>query len=73
MLSLTLDDALIYVGRRDFGSVNLEIRIIEGWIIEVLLYMNMVVDLNTSSVSTESGHKTYVTYYLIKLTMLVTC
>ena len=52
--------------------VNLEIRIIEGQIIEALLYMNMAVDLNTSNVSIGSG-QTYVTYYLIKLTMLVTC
>ena len=44
----------------------------EGRIIEVLLYMNMAVDLNTSNVSTGSGYQTYVTYYLIKLTMLVT-
>ena len=61
MLSLTLDGALIYVGRHDFGSVNLEIRTIEGLIIEVLLYMNMAVDLNTSNVSTGSGHQTHIT------------
>ena len=72
VLSLTLDGAIIYVGRHNFGLVNLEIRIIEGQIIEVLLYMNMAVDLNTSNVSTGSGYQTYVTYYLIKLTMLVT-
>ena len=69
VLSLMLDGALIYVGRHNFGLVNLEIRIMEGRIIEVLLYMNMAIDLNTSNVSTGSG---YVTYYLIKLTMLVT-
>ena len=34
---LRLDDA-IYLGRQGFGSVNPEIRIIEGQIIEVLLY-----------------------------------
>ena len=73
MLLLTQDGALIYVGRHDLGSVNPEIRIIEGQIIEVLLYMNMAVDLNTSNASTGSGHQTYVTYCLIKLTMLVTC
>ena len=73
MLLLTQDGALIYVGRHDFGSVNPEIRIIEGQIIEVLLYMNMAVDLNTSNASTGSGHQTYVAYCLIKLTMLVTC
>ena len=39
VLSLMLDCAL-YVGRHDFGSVNPEIRIIEGRIIEVLLYLN---------------------------------
>ena len=37
VLSLTLDRVL-YVGRHHFGSVNPEIRIIEGRIIEVLLY-----------------------------------
>ena len=37
VLSLMLDGALIYVGRHNFGSVNLEIQIIEGRIIEVLL------------------------------------
>ena len=73
MLLLTLDDALIYVRRHDFGLVNLEIRIIEGRIIEVLLYMNMAVDLNTSNASTGSGHQTYITFCLINLTMLVTC
>ena len=73
MLSLTLDSALIYIGRLNFGLVNLEIQKIEGRIIEVLLYMNMAVDLNTSNASTGSGHQTYVTYCLIKLTMLVTC
>ena len=31
-------DRELYVGRQDFGSVNLGIRIIEGWIIEVLLH-----------------------------------
>ena len=34
--------------------------------------MNMTVDLNTSTATTGSGHQTYVTYCLIKLTMLVT-
>ena len=63
-----LDSALIYVGRHDFCSVNPEVRIIE-----VLLYMNMAVDLNTSNASTGSGHQTFVTYCLITLTMLVTC
>ena len=67
-----LDGALIYVGRHEFGSVNPEIQIIEGRIIEVL-YMNMTVDLNTSNASTGSGHQTRVTNCLIKLTMLVTC
>ena len=72
VLSLTLDGALIYVRRHNFDFVNLEIRIIIVRIIEVLLYMNMAVDLNTSNVSTGSGYQTYVTYYLINLTMLVT-
>ena len=36
VLSLTLDGALI--GRHDIGLVNLEIRKIEGRMIEVLLY-----------------------------------
>ena len=73
MLSLTLDGALMYVGKHDFGLVYLDFRIREGRIIEVLLYMNMAVDLNTSNSFTGSGHQTYVTYCLIKLTMLVTC
>ena len=34
--------------------------------------MNMSVDLNTSNAPTGSGHQTYVTYCLIKLTILVT-
>ena len=34
---------VLAVGRQDLGSVNLEIRIIEGRIIEVLLYMAKVV------------------------------
>ena len=32
-------DGALYVRRQDFGLVNLEIWIIEGRIIEVLLYM----------------------------------
>ena len=39
VLSLTLDRVL-YVGRHDFGSVNPEIRIMEGRITEVLLYFS---------------------------------
>ena len=39
VLSLMLDRVL-YVGRHDFGLVNLEIRIIEGRITEVLLYIS---------------------------------
>ena len=42
VLSLTLDGALIDVGRHDYGSVNPEIRIIEGRIIEVLLYFSTI-------------------------------
>ena len=38
LLSLMLDHAL-YVGRPDFGSVNPQIWIIEGQIIEVVLYL----------------------------------
>ena len=41
LLLLMLDHALhvLPVGRQDFGSVNLEIRMIEGQMIEVLLYL----------------------------------
>ena len=63
MLLLTLDGALIYVERHDFSSLNLEIQIIEGRIIEVLLYMNIAVDLNTSNVSTgmDIKHMSHIT------------
>ena len=30
---------IMHVGRQGFGSVNVEIWMIEGWIIEVLLYL----------------------------------
>ena len=43
-MSLTLDRALyvLPVGRQDFGSVNPEIQITEGQIIEVLLYFHHI-------------------------------
>ena len=43
-ISLMLDCTLyhvMYVGRQGFGLVNLEIRMIEGWIIKVLLYIKL--------------------------------
>ena len=42
-----LDRALyMNAGRQGLGSVNLEIRIIEGWIIEALMYLNPVLSMN---------------------------
>ena len=34
-------DGAIYLGRHNLGSVNADIRIIEGRIIEVLLYLKL--------------------------------
>ena len=35
------------IGRQGFGLVNPEIRIIEGWTIKVLLYVNNIFKQNT--------------------------
>ena len=56
VLSLTLDRAL-YVGRHDFGSVNPEIRIIEGRITEVLLYIKSKSKYHCFSGNTAGCHR----------------